>query len=393
VSRIRSRRAGATLGSATTQNLSPRDVAVSHPRLSLHPLTRAGRALLGSLVLLAAESGAQPTASPPGGGIEGIARGDADAAGPVPYALVRLLAADADAPVAQTVTGAAGRFRFADVPAGRYRLQLVRIGYRPVVSPALDAPALAVGAGQTLTYEMRVAAQPVALAAVTVAGNAACLTGDRVAADPVLGTVWQQARDGVELRRAFERQYRFVRLRHQDVTIRRRLGGPAHEIRDDTLVSHPDSAEARDTRRRLERQQRGYRTGNLFSVPEEKDLVDPEFLRTHCLDGELAQADGLIGLRFRPVTPRRDGEDVRGTVWLDTASYLARRLDVEWLRGTTRTAAARLDYTDVPVAGGALRLPGDVALTVERVSGAGRALVRDASARVTVTYRDIAPAR
>jgi hypothetical protein len=249
--------------------------------------------------------------------------------------------------VAQAVTGSGGAFRLAGVPAGRYRLQLVRIGYRPVLSPEI-----ALAAGATLAHDLRVTAQPLVLAAVTVRGGAAaCVTDDLLAGEPALAAVWEQARDGVELRRAFERQYRFVRTERTDLTAHWRLRGarplPREVVR---YVSTPDSAAARDRRDALARRARGYRyqEGQGAEPPNEKDLTDPAFLGDHCLDAEPARAPGLVGVRFRPVAARRDADDVRGTLWLDSADFRARYLDVEWVRGDERSAVGRLEYGDVP---------------------------------------------
>lgn len=359
------------------------------------PTSRGVVALLVALCVLGTPRGghAQAAATPgattaAGAGlIEGVATAAEDGA-PVAFALVRLLPAGGAAPVAQVATGAGGRFRLADVPAGEYRLQLARIGYRPVLSEPI-----AVTAGATVRHDLRVAAQVLQLATVVARGTPACLTGDRIAEEPALALAWEQGRDGVELRRAVERQYRYVRHRRQDVVIRRRLGGPGRETRVDSVVSTPDSARARDREYERLRRTQGYRRGNSFSLPNERDVFAPEFLRDHCLEAQLLAEDGLVGVRFRPVTPRRGVEDVRGTLWLDAARYVARHLDVEWVEGDRRSGFGRLDYADVPVPGGVVRLPSGGRFTIERLSGlAGRAMASGAEATLTMTYGGFAPA-
>jgi hypothetical protein len=233
----------------------------------------------------------------------------------------------------------------------------------------------------------------VQLAEVVVRGTPACLTGDRLSEEPALAAAWEQARDGVELRRAFERQYSFVRVLRQDGILHRRIGGRQAAVRVDTVVFTPDSVAARNRRAQASDRARGYRQSNLVGLPNEKELVSPEFLRDHCLDAQLVHAEGLVGVRFRPVTPTRDRDEVRGTLWLDARRYLARYLDVEWVRGDARSAVGRLVYADVSVPGGVVRLPTGGQLTLDRIYGAAAgALLSGAEATLTYTYRDFAPA-
>ena len=157
------------------------------------------RALLTLLLLVATTP--RPAAAQ-GGTVEGVALRAEDGA-PIPFALVRLVRAEQPASSSpgvaqQGITNANGRFHLADVAAGEYRLQLARIGYRPILS----AP-LRVEAGRTLRHELRGAAQVLQLATVTVRPELSCLTSDQLAADPRLATLWSEAQKGVEVRRAF----------------------------------------------------------------------------------------------------------------------------------------------------------------------------------------------
>ena len=69
--------------------------------------------------------------------VEGHARAEEGGA-PVQFALVRLVRADASPLPSETppqgITNADGRYRFEDVAPGRYRVELLRIGFRPVLS-------------------------------------------------------------------------------------------------------------------------------------------------------------------------------------------------------------------------------------------------------------------
>src|SRR5687768_11016393 len=92
-------------------------------------------ALLASLLVLT--MGAATVAIAQTGTVQGRASAKEDGA-PVQFALVRLVGADSSAlPVGnppQGITSAYGRYRFDGVAPGRYRVQLLRIGIRPVLS-------------------------------------------------------------------------------------------------------------------------------------------------------------------------------------------------------------------------------------------------------------------
>jgi hypothetical protein len=48
---------------------------------------------------------------------------------------------------------------------------------------------------------------------------------------------------------------------------------------------------------------------------------------------------------------------VLGTIWLDSATYLARRIELEYVDGVESRGTVRVDFGDVAVAGGTLRMP------------------------------------
>jgi hypothetical protein len=333
------------------------------------------------------------------GAVEGSTMSAADGA-PIPFALVRLLPATpssagartADSGAARAVQQAAsnanGRFRFAGVAPGVYRLQLARIGYRPVLSPVLT-----VTGGETLRQDLRGATQAIELAAVTVRGTPSCLTGAQLADEPRLATLWAEAQKGVELRRAFDRQHRYTRVLRQDIELQPRFRKVTRQVRVDTAVSEPDSVPARERRLRAARQANGYATGNLIELPDERELLSDAFLAGHCLETTVAEAEGALGLRFRPVRGRREGVDIRGTIWVAADTYQMRRLEFEYVDAGDADpfARSRAEYADVAVGGSALRLrtTGDGAIL--RIRGPMRAGVKRASATFTFTYQDVRP--
>jgi Carboxypeptidase regulatory-like domain len=317
------------------------------------------------------------------GTVQGVASRDEDGS-VIPFALIRLQPVGptpGDTLSRQGITTATGRFRFENVAPGSYQIQLLRIGFRPVTSPIL-----AVLAGATLQYELRAPTNAVQLPTVTVRPGDSCLTANRLPQDPSLETLWREVQKGVQLRHAFELQYRFTRLARQEGTIDWRLGSrPLRKT--DTLINDPDSVVVRDERRRATSRAEGYAKGGLLVVPNEKDVVNDDFLRDHCLETPPESGEGELGLRFRPVQQRRDGVAIRGKVWVDATTYMIRRLEVEWLRGTDAVGRTRIDYADMDVGGGRFRLPASGHATA-RPSGLTRTLIRRAVVSITYEYLD-----
>jgi hypothetical protein len=319
------------------------------------------------------------------GTVEGVARGAGEEL--LPFSLVRLVPEDAQAPVPQgVITDAEGRFRFAEVPAGEYRLQVEQIGYERIRSPVLR-----VVPGEALRQDVRGTPAPIRLEALTVTGGR-CLTTEQLGDDPELAALWNEARKGVETRRAFELQYRFSRTLSQDIETRWRVRGPSRTHTETPVYSAPDSVVKREQSRRALFRARGYADGNALSVLEEKELLDDEFLRDHCLEPSFQEAEGAFAVRFRPVQPRRTGAAIRGTVWIEAETYRIRRLEFEYLKEGRQFAESRVDYGDVPVDGSVLRLPVGGHASI-RLSGTSRALATRATSTFRYLYRDIQPVR
>jgi hypothetical protein len=175
-------------------------------------------------------------------------------------------------------------------------------------------------------------------------------------------------------------------VQRQQIVVEQRFRKASREVREDTTVNEPDSVLVREQRLRAHRETRGYATGNLIALPDERALLADAFLRDHCLETEVAEADGALGLRFRPVKRRREGVDIRGTIWVAADSYQMRRLEFEYVDAGDDDpfARSRADFADVPIGGSALRLrtTGDAAIL--RVRGPMRAAVKRTTATFTL---------
>lgn len=342
--------------------------------------SRASRWIVRAAALLLLVATAAPGAAQEGHGTaEGIARSAADGE-PLSLLLVRLLPAGGQGVAPRgVVTDEQGRFRFEGVPAGAYRLLVEQIGYERTQSPVLQ-----VRAGETVFHELRGAARTIQLEPLTVLGGR-CLTADQLAEDPDLAAIWNEAKKGVETRRAFDLQYRYTRIMRQDIATRWRIRGTTHRHQRDTLVSLPDSVIIRDQRRRASHREAGYMQGERLFLPYESELMDDAFLRDHCLEPSFEEAEGAFVLRFRQVRPRRDGVGIRGAITVDAESYLIRRLEFEYLRGNSAFATSHIVYEDRAVAGGTLRLPVRGGATL-RTRGVGRMAALGASATFNYDY-------
>lgn len=290
--------------------------------------------------------------------VEGVARAE-ESGMPMPFALVRLVHDDStvwhsDNP-SQEMTNANGRYRFVGVAPGRYRVQLLRIGFQPALSGPVQ-----VAADETVKFDFRVPSQPVVLPTVTVTAGT-CVTAKEFAKHPQLRVLWQQAREGASVRTQLKAQYRY-HYREREVSHEVKADGPGP---DGTLefnrVSDPKSALANAARRRGQLNSRGYYVssdiGEGIAIPHELEILHEDFLKTHCFYSAVERGDGEVGLGFRPLRERRNFLDIRGTIWLDSATFLARRIDLEYVDGKEVRANTHVDFGDIAVAGGTLRMP------------------------------------
>lgn len=314
------------------------------------------------------------------GTIAGFAR-VAGTDAPMPFSLVRVLRGDSlRTTPQQTITNADGHFRFANVPAGDVRLQILRIGFHPMLSSVLH-----LGAGQDLRYDLRSEPLPIQLPTVSVRATSGCLGASDMSQDSVLTTLWTEARKGVEIRRAFELRYRFTRTLRQVAHVHWRLRPDGEKVRVDTVASEPDSVPAREERARAAHVAEGYGKGNALMLADEKELLDDSFLTEHCLETTIQRNGGTVGIRFRPVNPRRAGYAIRGTVWLDSANYLIRRIDYEHLDDGNPFSQVEIDYAPVRVGESVLQLPSSGHVTL-RPRGPGHWLASALTATLTYAY-------
>jgi hypothetical protein len=256
----------------------------------------------------------------------------------------------------QGITNADGRYRFEGVTPGRYHVQVLRIGFRPELSDPVQLVA-----GQTVRLDLRVASQRLALPAIAVditVTPEACVTAKDLVKHPQLHTLWQQARDGASVRTELMARFRYHVLNHEESYEVKADGPTAPGTMDRPSVSDPRWAVKNAARNRAQRLSRGYYGPNDgWYLPNELDVLHDDFLKAHCLSASPVRGEGEVGLRFQPLRVRRNFLDVLGTIWLDSATYLARRIELGYVDGVESRGTVRLDFGDVAVARGTLRMP------------------------------------
>ena len=291
---------------------------------------------------------------------------------PIPYGLVLLLPNTAEAPLQSVLSGADGRFRFTGVPPGVYRLRLDRIGFVSTPTPPFE-----LGPGEVGLHTLTSTARPVELPGILVRlGPTGCYTAARLAQHPELHALWQEAQKGVAIRRGFEQQYVYRYAFHQvsSTDFRRRH---RTEVRHDTVVNliQNDPASAQ-----TDRGKRNYATptgqGLALRLPSEGELLAPEFLRRHCVESDLQLSDGAWELRFRPVRTQRSRIDLRGSIRVDKETLQVRGLVLEYVQGREPFFRAEIEYADVPLSGGVLRLPVSGSFTAQPTRGMRSAIER-----------------
>ena len=164
-------------------------------------------------------------------------------------------------------------------------------------------------------------------------------------------------------------RFRYHVLPHEESYELTADGPTAPGTIEQPYVSDPKWAVKNAARNREQRLSRGYygpsrdsRAG--FYVPNELDVLHEDFLKAHCFVPPAARGVGEVGLRFRPLRTRRNFLDVLGTIWLDSATYLARRLELEYVDFDDSRGTVRVDFADVQAAGGTLRMPVGGAFTM-----------------------------
>ncbi|HET7188506.1 MAG TPA: carboxypeptidase-like regulatory domain-containing protein [Gemmatimonadaceae bacterium] len=253
---------------------------------------------------------------------------------PLAGAIVDVLDASG-AVVVQGVLSPDGRRQLPLAAAGPYRVRLRRIGYAPVVGPEV----LVVGTA-TVDVALRAPDRRVVLRSIDVrASNGRAVgelaTSDRgcardAFADLSFAALWEEIRKALTTT-VLSREDSGMSL---EARAFRRVLDASHGVTDErvglprtTDAARPYVALSADYLSR-----NGYvqarPDGIEFYAPDEQVLLSDQFITDHCFDVTRGSdaTEGLFGVRFTPLERRR-GNDIHGTLWVDSASAELRYLD------------------------------------------------------------------
>ncbi len=247
---------------------------------------------------------------------------DADADHPIPYGTVALLGTDWAA-----FADANGAFRLGGFPAGTYIVRARQIGYAPMDTTIVIAPAPAI---TTVTFRMH--RIPALLRLVKVEGHRSgrCTTNTGVpdsTTDLPLARIFTQVRENVDRFRLLADEYPYRYRRVEKDLMRSDPGG--------------DSTTSTDTVSYESRAKRAYRLGGVIYddadngghlreymyLPAFRDLADPGFLAVHCFSYGNTESSGgnrVLRIDFRPADTITV-PDVEGSIYLDSARLIVRR--------------------------------------------------------------------
>lgn len=286
-----------------------------------------------------------------------------DSRQPVAAALVQLLPAERDSILKSLVTNPAGRFRIAPIAPGRYRLRMLRIGFRPWTSDPLSVEA---GAAREETFA--IPAVPVVLSEITVEGKNPCRGSPRE--DQRMALLWDEARTALGLLGAGGGE---ATLEFRSILTKRMVDPGDHLVSENSLSTFgrgawPVASQAAESLALFGFvQPRDTVMGPVYFGPDVAVFFSDAFLRTHCfrLVPPARTEPDLLGLGFEPVRTRKV-VDIEGVLWLDRERNQLHRLEYRytglWQWVPRGSAGGRLDFGLLPtgqpvVTGWTIRAP------------------------------------
>jgi hypothetical protein len=247
---------------------------------------------------------------------------------PVREVLVRLLDRDGRT-VSRALSDEQGRYRLVANP-GTYRIQTLRIGYRPVLSAEL-----ALKAGDEIQHTITVANLPFSLDRVTIAAQRSCGS----MSDSAVASVWEQARGALTaaaLNTERRTLHATIRTYEQSTDPGQRRTMREWSRVDSGYVETPWRSLSIDSLRMV-----GYVYQRdkviTYNAPDLDVMTSDKFVEDHCFRlVKHATNDSLIGVSFEPTRERSRVAGIRGDYWLDRRSLELRGLSFGYANVRTR---------------------------------------------------------
>jgi hypothetical protein len=230
---------------------------------------------------------------------------------------------------ARALSDERGEFRIAAPTSGAYSLRTMRIGYRPTTTPAIQ-----LRAGNEVTRRIVVSGLPIVLDTIRVSDRNAC----KAFTDSGAATfaVWEQvhaALTATELTTEFRNisattvaYERVLDPRNQSRVLQQRANVATGYVNRPWLSLPPDSL------RRIGYVVTERDNSVVYYAPGIDALLSPGFANDHCFRvASDPKRPELVGLSFEPSPERKRTAEISGTLWVDRASSLLRRLDFEFV--------------------------------------------------------------
>lgn len=277
-------------------------------------------------------------------------------------AIVRLLDVRAGE-AAASFTNQAGEATINAPAAGRYRLQVQRIGFRDT-----DTDAFEVSAGEVVHRTIIVNHDPVPLAGITASVARRCSMDSREG--HVVASLWGEAAKALGAARLVDRQALYRYHVRRDT---RQLEVPSMRVVRDSVrntVGYLDGKPFVSAPASLLIEQGFIQEtdqGTYYYAPDADVLLSDQFARHYCWRLAVGNDERTVGIAFEPAA-RVGPPAIRGSLWLDAATLHLQRLEYSYTRA------------DLPE-GPAERIGGEVAF--ERLPG-GEWIVRSWQIRMPI---------
>jgi hypothetical protein len=217
-----------------------------------------------------------------------------------------------------------GEFRLAAARAGTYRVQTMRIGYRPATSD----PVVLVAGGE-ITQRVVLTDTRLLLDTMRIVSQNVC----RAFTDSGAATfaVWDQVRTALT---AVELTGNGRNIAATTIAYERTLESDGRRVREQRATVHsgyvtqPWLTLSPDSLRRVGYVVTDRDNATIYYAPGLDALLSSAFVEDHCF--RLVSDNSRLGIVFEPAPNRRDVAELRGTLWLDRASSELRNMEFRY---------------------------------------------------------------